>query len=369
MCTAFARLGDDDQTNRCIERLLAAEPDDMKWLLENVEIGNRRSVFLNSFIEGRDQDDLARALSSPQIATRALNLLANNLSQFAFAAARIVALPTISAPDHIKLGLKIHRILKGTDRAMLAQSIVSRVLMDEAVQGGDLPERVMAAVINHIDVRAAIALGLNTDLDGKQVSRTLVTFDRAVPAVRTVLKPYADVIVQLIASRRDFDLTVDGAMATARLIDTAAQLDRHTYLKICSTILPFAVAARGKPASPLIIATFPAIYDGMRKDSDNFGLMKFFMFVELDKCKIARKDLVRAFMRSEWPPADLAVTAYRACELNRILKRLIKEPGGRSYLAKVEDGAQGLQAVIRKQVLKAIKEVRGSGTFIPESET
>ena len=270
VCTAFARLGDDDQTNRCIERLLAAEPDDMKWLLENVEIGNRRSVFLNSFIEGRDQDDLARALSSPQIATRALNLLANNLSQFAFAAARIVALPTISAPDHIKLGLKIHRILKGTDRAMLAQSIVSRVLMDEAVQGGDLPERVMAAVINHIDVRAAIALGLNTDLDGKQVSRTLVTFDRAVPAVRTVLKPYADVIVQLIASRRDFDLTVDGAMATARLIDTAAQLDRHTYLKICSTILPFAVAARGKPASPLIIATFPAIYDGMRKDSDNF---------------------------------------------------------------------------------------------------
>ena len=97
--------------------------------------------------------------------------------------------------------------------------------------------------------------------------------------------------------------------------------------------------------------------------------MKFFMFVELDKCKIARKDLVRAFMRSEWPPVDLAVTAYRACELNRILKRLIKEPGGRSYLAKVEDGAQGLQAVIRKQVLKAIKEVRGSGTFIPESET
>ena len=38
--TAFARAGDDEQTNRCIERLLIADPADMRWLLENAEIGN-----------------------------------------------------------------------------------------------------------------------------------------------------------------------------------------------------------------------------------------------------------------------------------------------------------------------------------------
>ncbi len=364
--TTFARLSDDEQTNRCIERLLAADPTDMRWLLENADIGNRRAVFLNSFIEGSNRDDLARAFSSAEIATKALNLLAGDLRQFASTAARVVVLPTIAAADHITLGLKIYPMLQGAERAMLAQSVVSRVLADTAVQGGDLPERVMAAVLNDIDLPAVITIGLDTDQDGKQVSRTLVAFDRVAPAVRTLLVAHVDLIVHLVASRRDFDLTSDGAMAIARLIETAAQLDRHAYVKICSTILPFAVAARQRPASPIIIAAFPTVYDGLR--SDDFGLMKFLIFVDWDKCKIARTDLVRAFITSEWPPVDLAITAFRACELSRILKRLLKEPGGPSYLSKVEEGAQRLKEVIRKPVLKAIKEVRNSGSFIPDSE-
>ena len=366
--TAFARLGDDEQTNRCIERLLAADPADMRWLLENVEIGNRRTIFLSNFIKGSNPDNRARAFSSAKIATKALNLLARDLRQFASTAARIVVLPTITAVDHITLGLKIYPMLQGAERAILAQSVVSRVLTDAAVQGGDLPERVMAIVLNDIDLPAMITTELDTDQDGKQVSRTLVAFDRVAPAVRTLLEAHLDLIVQLIASRRDFDLTKDGAMAIAGLIQTAAHLDYHTHVKICSTIFPFAIDARQKPASPIIIATFPTIYNVLRKGSDNFGLMKLPIFADWDKCKIARKNLVRAFVTSKWPPVDLAITAFHSRELSRILKRLLKEPGGSSYLAKVEKGAQRLEEVIREPILKAIKEVRNSGSSTPDLE-
>ena len=353
--TAFARLGDDKQTNRCIERLLAADPADMRWLLENAEIGNRRTTFLNNFIKKSNPDNLARAFSSPKIATKALNLLAGDLRKLASTAARIVVLPTITAVDHITLGLKIYPMLRGAGRATLAQSVVSRVLTDAAVQGGDLPEQVMAVVLKDIDLPAMIATGLDTDQDSKQVSRTLVAFDRVAPAVRTLLEAHVDLIVQLVASRRDFDLTKDGAMAIARLIQTTAHLDYHTHVKICSTIFPFAIDARQKPASPIIIAAFPTIYNGLRKGSDNFGLMKLLIFADWDKCKIARKNLVRAFVTSKWPPVDLAITAFHSRELSRILKRLLKEPGGSSYLAKVEKGAQRLDEVIREPILKAIK--------------
>ena len=232
-----------------------------------------------------------------------------------------------------------------------------------------LPEHVMAVVHDDIDLPAVITIGLGTDQDGKQVSRVLVAFDRVAPAVRTLLKVHVDLIVRLVAARRDFDLTAEGAMAIARLIETAAQLDHRTYVKICSTILPFALSARQKPAPPLIIVAFPTIYDGLRKDSGNLGLMKLFNFVDRDQRKIARKNLVRAFMTSQWPPADLAVTAFRAGELSRILKRLLKEPRGPSYLAKIEEDAQRLNEVIRKPILKAIKEVWKSGSFIPDAET
>ena len=367
--TSFVRLSDDDQTNRCIERLLAADPIDIRWLLENAEIGNRRTVFLNNLIEGSNPDDLAQAFSNTQIAAKALKLLTRDVRQFAAAAARIVMLPTIAAADHITLGLKIYPALQGDERAMLAQSVISRVLTDATVQDGDLPERVMAAMLNDIDLPAAITIGLDTDQDGKQISRTLVAFDRAAPAVRTLLEAHGDLIVQLVARRYDFDLTADGGMALARLIETAAQLDRRTYEKICSTILPFAMAARQKPASPIILAAFPTIYDRLRKNSNNSGLVELFKFVDWDKCRTARKDLVRAFMTSEWPPVDLTIAAFRARELSRILKRLLKEPGGSSYLAKIEEGAQRVQEVIRKPILKAIKEVRNAGAFIRDSET
>ena len=368
VCTAFARLSDDDQTNRCIELLISADPADMRWLLENVEIGSRRTTFLNNFIKRSSPDDLARAFSSAKIATKALNLLAGNLRQFASTAARIVILPTIAAADHITLGLKVYPMLQDTECAILAQSVVSRVFTDAAVQDGDLPEQVMAAVINDIDLPAMIAIGLDTDQDGKQVSRTLVAFDRAAPAVRTLIESHVDLIVQVVASRRDFDLTEDGAMAIARLIQSSAQLDYHKHVKICSTIFPFAVEARQKPASPIIIATFPTIYNGLRKGSDNFRLMKLFIFTDWDKCKIARKNLVRAFVTSKWPPVDLAITAFHSRDLSRILKRLLKEPRGSSYLAKVEKGAQRLEEAIREPIQKAIEKAKNSGSFISDFE-
>ena len=79
---------------------------------------------------------------------------------------------------------------------MLAQSVISRVLTDATVQEGDLPERVMAAMLNDIDLPAAITIGLDIDQDGKQISRTLVAFDRATPAVRRLLEAHVDLIVQ-----------------------------------------------------------------------------------------------------------------------------------------------------------------------------
>ena len=330
---------------------------------------------MNSFIKRSNSDDLARAFNSAKIATKALNLLVRDLRQFASTAARIVVLPSIAAVDHITLGLKIYPMLQSDERAILAQSLVRRVLTDPAVHGGDQPERVIAAVLNDIDFPTMITIGLDTDQDGKQVSRALIAFDSVAPTVRTLIEAHVNLIVHLVARRRDFDLTKDGAMAIAKLIQAAKQLDYHTHVNICSTIFPFAVNARQKPASPIIIATFPTIYEELRKSSDNrrlkksFRLMEPFILTDWDKCKIARKNLVRAFVTSKWPPIDLAITAFHSRELSKILKRLLKEPRGSSYLAKVEKGARRLEKMIQEPILKTIKEIRDSSSSLPDLES
>ena len=53
-----------------------------------------------------------------------------------------------------------------------------------------------------------------------------------------------------------------------------------------------------------------------------------FGFSDWDKCKTARKDLVRAFLHSHCPPLDLVRIALATPDADRFLKRLLKEQGG-----------------------------------------
>ena len=365
----FAHLSDDEQTNRCIERLLVADPSDMRWLLESAETAERRICLLNTFIEKSEQSDLEKAFNCPRIATKALKLLAGDLGRYASATARIVVLPTIAATDQITFGLKIFSRLRTTERDIVGQSIANRVLMDAGFQNGDQPKRVLDIVANDIDLSSVINTVLDAHHGGEQVSRTLVLFERLSSNVRTLLKARTDLIVELVVDRTVFDLTVDGAVALAKLIESADTLETEEFVQICSKIFPFAVAARHKPASPIIIATFPAVYDRLQNSGNHFGFMNFFMFADWDKSRIARKDLVRAFLSSEWPPVDLAVAAFHAGAIRRILKRLMKEPGGADYMDKIEIDVKYLKKGIRNPILKAIREVRNSDSFVLESET
>ena len=369
VCTVFAQISDDEQTNQCIERLLVANPDDMRWLLKNSEIENRRTKFLANFIERSNSDELSLAFNSPRIAIDALKLFAKDFGKYATVAARIVVLPSIKAVDNIAFGIQIYRMLNDAERKKLAQSVAVCALTDVGVQNEELQIRVIETVSEDLDYSAVITIGLDENLDGKQVSRTLVVFDKVVPSVRVQFEANLDIIVRLVTNRRNFDLTADGTMALARLIEGTLFSSIPSYVESCSTLYRFAIVAHQKPVTPIIVATFPVVYDSLIKDNNNFGLMTFFMFIDWDKCRVARKNLVRAFLQSNWPPVDLAITALRARELNRILKRLVKESGGREYLKNVEKGAKCLKKEFRKPILKAIREVQKFGSFIPESET
>ena len=78
---------------------------------------------------------------------------------------------------------------------------------------------------------------------------------------------------------------------------------------------------------------------------------------------------MRAFLASDWPPVDLAITAFRTRELRRILKQLVREREGLSYTAKIEESAKKLQKELRRPVLKAIKEARLLAHLTPPRES
>ena len=87
-------------------------------------------------------------------------------------------------------------------------------------------------------------------------------------------------------------------------------------------------------------------------------LFKFIPFLDWDRCKAARHELVDAFISSKWPPRDLALTACRANELDKILRRVVKHYAGGDYLKRISRESRSLPTSCRKSVEKAIRHIR-----------
>ncbi len=366
---AFVRLGNDDPTNRCIDRLLSPDLWDTKWLLESPDIEERRVSLLDGFVKRASSDELLKAFPTAAVVEEGLRFLGKDLTQHAASAVRLVVLPAISVTEHVRWGIKLYQVLQASEMVTLAYAMLARTASAKDPSSIGLLEQVLSTVAADIDLSTVIKIGISPELDGEQVSRTLLAFGRASPKIRERLAAHANLIANRIVNRRAFDLTDEGAKGLGLVLESAGRADKTDFVKACVTILPFAMAARQKHASPIIIAAFPVVHDELRKAGDGFDMVKAILFVDWDKCKSARRDLVRAFMHSSWPPVDLAITAWHTRELNRIFKRVLKERGGSRYLVKVEEGVKCLEEATRTLLLKAIDVARNSGSYIPDGET
>ena len=355
--TAFACLGRDDQTNRCIARLLKPDPNDVSWVLDEPTVGDRRARFLAGLIDGASDSDLEHAYGRAHAATAALRLLVQDLGQFGRAALRMISLPGISGTDYVELGLKILPKTCEVERTRLAHSIVIRVLTDATLGTNDVRGRVIASVTDDVDMRRVVDDVLAVDCDSNQVWLTLAVFEQLSLVTGDIMMGQVKHIVELVSRRREFDLSAEGSAALARLIEKNG-LDRRTHVEICSTVLPYAMSAKRRPASQIIVVAFPVVYDELRSGRSSFWLGDLFDFLDWDRCKVARKALVRAFKESSWPPVDLGIAAYRAGDLKRILKQLQRTPKGSRYLDRIEGGAKGIEDKSSESILRAIREIR-----------
>ena len=367
--SVFAGVDSDEATNRCILRLLSPISADMKWVLESPELVDRRTWLLSMFVGETSQNDLAVAFNSPDAAGGALDLFMRDIDEFNAVAARIVALPAVSRRDQVEQGLKLYPYLDPPRRVMVGQCIASGVLAESQRRNNEEIEHALDLVLPDIDMSVVIDDVFGIDSDGETVSGSLTRIEELAGGFLSSVEQNVGRIAELIASRAEFDLTADGTRSLANLIEEAKSCGTETHIQMCCRILPFAMAAGDKPASPIIIAAFPTVHNRLERERELFGFMHLFMLGGWDRARTARKDLVRAFMKAEWPPVDMAVAGVHANALHRILKRVVKEPRGRHFLGKIEQGARGLKKNVHSTILREIKEVRKTRAFVLESET
>jgi hypothetical protein len=110
----------------------------------------------------------------------------------------------------------------------------------------------------------------------------------------------------------------------------------------------------------MVAAVFPPIHREYAKADDVADLFKFIPFLDWDRCKAARHELVDAFMSSSWPPRDLALTACRTNEVTKILRQVAKRQNGETYIKQIASDVGKLPRRCRKAVEDAISQVRSN---------
>ncbi|RWG58488.1 MAG: hypothetical protein EOQ64_07875 [Mesorhizobium sp.] len=114
-------------------------------------------------------------------------------------------------------------------------------------------------------------------------------------------------------------------------------------------------------ASPIVAAVFPSVYRELQQDSIPDFLSIVFLFMDWDRCKIARRDLAETLLSSKWRPRDIALAAARAGDPERILRNVARRPGGQAAIASMEKELGSIADPWRAQVRKAIKDAKGDG--------
>lgn len=210
-----------------------------------------------------------------------------------------------------------------------------------------------------LDGGHAARRGLERQLSDKVVSRNLRAFDMAPEPARLRIVGAIDEIARLLDERRAMDLDADAFRSCASLLTDAGQISQTTALSASGRLLPVLMRSRQAPASELLAAAFPMVYRELAaKDDEISDFLKFIPFVDWDRCKSARHELVGAFLSSSWAPGDLALIACRCDELGKLLRRTAKAYGGEAYLERMAQDLSRLPEACRASVERGIMRLR-----------
>ena len=108
------------------------------------------------------------------------------------------------------------------------------------------------------------------------------------------------------------------------------------HFRAATELLPFLLNQRGEAASPLIPAAFPAVYIELKKENAAPDIFRLFFFVDWDRCKTLRKDLIDAFFASNWSASDIALAAARTGDELKMLRRIYRHEHGADAIAVIE---------------------------------
>lgn len=277
---------------------------------------------------------------------------------------RAVREANLSLTNHVSTVLQLLPISPDQQKPEFAKCALDRCLRDHF----DLDEVPTIATLISVlgaglDGAWLAWRGLENGVSASCVNRNLVAFRLTSPTARERIIGAIEEVARALESRHAIEFDRAAADSCAEFLWDARGPNSLSLLRASGRLLPKMLHARHAPVSAVIAATFPSVYRELAKEDEVPNLLKFVPFFDWDRCKAARRELVDAFLASPtWRPADLALTACRSSDVDRIVGRLARSSGGEIYIGRLRDELANLPAGCRDQVTRTISRIRRNST-------
>jgi hypothetical protein len=143
---------------------------------------------------------------------------------------------------------------------------------------------------------------------------------------------------------------------TALLRRATTELGGETSIWLDFESLVFCLSHTRSPLVEVVSFAFPVVYDSVSVNRWPKVTDEFFGTFDWDKAKKLRKDLIEAFMQSNWAPDELAIISVRCQILRKIVNRLHRRWKGEAYLSQM---IAGLRSRSGDEARQALTELTG----------
>ena len=336
---------------------------DVDWLLD-LHDGGLAGRLLTALVGDADPRAIHSLLSTRGRAARVVSTLHSALPTSASQIARILTLDLMRDDAGLDVGFEVVSMLPGERRQSLETWLLRKVLSAAPLDDARLPHA-LAEFSARLTPDELVAAATTSSIGPGRVSKNLEALNAAPRAVRDGVVGVVDVLSRHLVERRWEKLDEEAYRAWAAMLADSTATEPVRRIEATSTAFDFAIRHRSHPVSSLVVATFPTVYrelPKLKKLGIGNDLLLFYSYYWLSrkKPKDARRelidDLVDAFLRSSWPPADLIVAALKANSAKQVVKHVHKRFSGTRYLESIAKDTKRLDDELGRRVLACLPD-------------
>jgi hypothetical protein len=350
------------EADRFLLSTMRVDGQDIAWLCTQVSPERARNLLVH-LLESAPDRALVAVQRDPNVRRLIFETLSSDISVGAMQAARILALTDVPVEHFLDTGERLLPYLSKPERDRLAGHLLSRALSQASPKDSRVP-RLLEGVKGRVEARELVRWATTSSAKAARVAENLVILDAAPPDIRLSLVSHVDELSDRLVHRDQVDLGGRAYDAWARLISSCT--DEGVRFRAASPTLTLALGQPRFAVSSLIVVTFPIVYARLLKSQQAdertipaFIALPLSFFVDWDRAKSARNNLVDAYLNSSWPPVDLLLTSLESNIVYDTLDRLVRTDNGRAYIRAIEADTLRLDESARNRVLQSLRQFFG----------